>query len=135
MAKIAAAKTNFSVNAVAIEDEANSIDLSIDQEVITVDGFSQAGPERVVGNYSWSENVAGNFDGAASQGDATFFALLGSAGVATDYDPTGTTAGASNPHYTGTVVMKSLKISSKVGAAVTYTVDLEGASALVRAVA
>lgn len=135
MAKIAAKVSNFTLNSVAIEDELNSIDLKVDQETVLVNGFSGAGPERVVGNYDWTESIAGSFDGAASQGDATIFGMLGSAGVAAAFDPTGTSAAADHPNYDGTVVLKSYSISSKVGAAVTYSAELEGTSALTRAVA
>lgn len=135
MAKIAAKVSNFTLNSVAIEDELNSIDLKVDQETVMVNGFSSAGPERVVGNYDWTESISGSFDGAASQGDATIFGMLGSAGVAAAFDPTGNSAAANDPNYDGTVVLKSYSISSKVGAAVTYSAELEGNSALTRAVA
>lgn len=135
MAKIAAKASNFTLNSVAIEDELNSIDLKVDQETFLVNGFSAAGPERVVGNYDWTESIGGSADFAASQGDATIFGLVGSAGVAAAFDPTGTTAGTNDPNYDGTVVLKSYSISSKVGAAVTYSAELEGTSALTRAVA
>lgn len=133
MGKIAAAKANISINSVAMEDEADDISLSVKQEVIKVDGFSQAGPEKVVGNYDWNVDLGGNADFAASQGDATMFALLGSAGVAMDLDPTGTAAGSSNPHYTGTVVLEELSYKFGVGGAAKSTYKLQGASALTRA--
>lgn len=132
MAKQASWKSNYTLNSVSIEDELTSIDLSVDQETIKVDGFSNAGPERVVGNYDWKTSLAGNFDGATGQGDATIFALLGSAGVATGFDPTGASAGASDPNYDGTQVLKSYSIKAAVGAAVTYSAELEGNSALTR---
>lgn len=135
MAKQAAWKANYTLNSVALEDELTSIDLKVDQETIKVDGFQNTGPERVVGNYDWSESLAGNFDGAASQGDATIFALLGSAGVTAAFDPTGVTAGTNDPNYDGTTVLKSYSIKAAVGAAVTYSAELEGAGALARNVA
>ena len=134
MAKIAAAKANLSVNAVALEGELNDISLDIKQEVIKVDGFTQSGPEKVVGNYDWSFKLAGNSNFSSGQGDATVFALLGSAGVAQDFDPTGAVAAANNPHYTGTVVLEDYSIKAAVGAATKYSVGLSGASALTRAV-
>lgn len=135
MAKQAAWKANFTLNSVALEDELTSVDLKLEQETIKVDGFQNTGPERVVGNYDWSEDLAGNWDGAASQGDATIFAMLGSAGVAAGFDPTGATAGTNDPNYDGTVVLKDYSVKAAVGAAVTYSAALEGNSALTRAVA
>jgi hypothetical protein len=92
MAKIAAKAANLTVNSVAIEDELNSIELKVEQETVSVNGFSAIGPERVVGNYDFSMSVAGSFDGASGQGDATLFGLVGSAGVAVGFDPTGNSA-------------------------------------------
>lgn len=135
MAKQAAWKANYALNSVALEDELTSIDLKVEQETIKVEGFSNTGPERVVGNYDWTSSLAGTYDGASGQGDATLFALLGSDGVEQDFDPTGAAASANSPHYTGEVVLKSYGIKAAVGAAVTYSAELEGASALTRAVA
>ena len=136
MAKQAAWRANLSVNSVALEDELTSIDLKVEQETIVVTGFSNTGPERVVGNYDYSHSLAGNFDGAASQGDATLFALIGSSGVAVNFDPTGASAGANDPNYDATsAVLKSYSIKAAVGAAVTYAAELEGNSALARSTA
>lgn len=135
MAKRASWAANFSVNSVSIEDELTSIDLKVEQETFKVDGFSNGGPERVVGNYDWTESLAGNADFATGQGDATFFGLVGSAGVAAAFDPTGSSAGASDPNYDGTVVLKSYAIKAAVGAPITYSAELEGASALARSTA
>lgn len=132
MSKIASKVINFSVNSVAIEDELNNISQEVKQELAEVAGFSSSGPERVVGNYDWSYKMDGSFDGAASQGDATIWALIGSAGVATAFDPTGASNDADNPNFDSTAaVLESYTISGSVGGAVTYSATLQGASALV----
>ena len=135
MAKIPSKVANLSISSVAIEDELDKIDLKIEQETIVVNGFSANGPERVVGNYDYSLSIGGNFDGAASQGDATLFALIGDAdGGAMAFDPTGNSAGTSDPNYDSTsVVLKSYSISAAVGQSVKYSAELEGAAALSRA--
>lgn len=135
MAKIPSKVANFSLGGAAIEDELDKIDLKMDQESIKVDGISSVGPERVVGNYDWTVSLGGNFDGAASQGDATLFGLIGDAnGAAMAFDPTGATAGTDDPNYDATaVVLKSYSISVGVGQAIKYSAELEGASALTRA--
>ena len=136
MAKKAAANINVAINSVAIEDELTIVELSFQQEAIKVDGLSSVGPERVVGNYDWGLSGEGNFDGAASQGDATLFALKGSAGVATAFDPTGGAAGANDPNYDGSsAVLESYSIKGGVGQPVSYSFQLQGNSALTRAVA
>jgi hypothetical protein len=135
MAKKAAKNINFTLNSVAIEDEVTQIALNVKQETVKVDGLSSAGPERVVGNYDYDISLDGNFDGAASQGDATIFGLVGNAGVAAGFDPTGGAAGASDPNYDGTYVLASYSIKGGVGGAVQYSATLEGNGALSRAVA
>ena len=136
MAKRPAKNMDFSVNSVAIEDELTSLTQNLKQETIKVDGLSSAGPERVIGNYDVDYQLEGNADFAASQGDATLFALIGSSGVATNFKPTGAAAGASDPNYTMTsAVLASYSIKGSVGGAISYSAALEGNSAITRAVA
>ena len=133
MAKIASKVANFAVNSVAIEDELDKLDLKVEQETIVVNGLSSTGPERVVGNYDYSFDIGGNFDGAASQGDATLFGLVGSSGVTAAFDPTGQSAGTNDPNFDAAgVVLKSYSISAAVGQAVKYSATLEGNGALAR---
>ena len=134
MAKIAAKLINFSINSVALEDELSSITQNVEQETPEVTGLSSTGPERVVGNYDFSYDLDGFFDGAASQGDATMFAQIGAASVLQGFDTTGEAAGANDPNYDGNVVLSSYSISGAVGGAVTYIVTEQGAGALTRAV-
>lgn len=135
MAKKASAVSNLSVNSVALESYLDGTSLKVSQEVIDVTGFVQTGPSKVVGNYDFTQNLSGQFDGASGAVDATLFGLVGNAGVATDFSPTGVAAGANDPHYTATQVLESYEISAKTGAAVTFSASLSGNSALVRAVA
>lgn len=137
MAKIPSKVANLAISSVALEDELDKIDLKLEQETIVVNGLSSTGPERVVGNYDYSLSIGGNFDGAASQGDATLFALIGDAdGGAMAFDPTGNSAATNDPNYDSTaIVLKSYSISAAVGQSVKYSAELEGAAALSRAVA
>ena len=133
MGKVAAHKSKYSLNSVALEGKLTSIELDIKQEAPTVEALASTGPEVVVGNYDWSQKVDGQFDGASGSIDATLFGLIGSAGQATDFGPTGNVAGANDPHYTGTAVLTDLTIKGQVGGAVTETATLQGNSALTRA--
>jgi hypothetical protein len=135
MAKLAAKNINYTLNSVAIEDEITSITQNVKQETIKVDGLSDTGPRRVVGNYDFDYSLDGNADFAAAQGDATLFALVGSAGVASGFDPTGNSAAAGDPNYDSTVVLASYSVKGGVGQSVSYSATLEGNSALTRAVA
>ena len=130
MAKIAAKNINVSVNSVSLEDEVSSITQNVEQETPEVAGLSSTGPERVVGNYDFSYDIDGFWDGASSQGDATLFAQIGASSVAMAFDPTGASAGSNDPNYDSSVVLSSYSISGAVGGAVTYSATEQGASAL-----
>ena len=136
MGKIASKDTNIAINSVNLEDDIDSFSLDISQETPTVTGFADAGPRRVVGNYDYTLGISGNNDYAASQADATLFALVGSSGVAMGVDPTGNTAGANDPNYDATsVVLASYGIAGSVGGQSTFSASLLGNSALARTVA
>lgn len=135
MARIAARNLNVTLNSVAIEDELNSATQNITQELPVVTAFADAGPRVVAGNYDFTYALGGSADFAASQGDATLFAMLGSAGVSLGFDPTGQAAGSNDPNYDSTVCLASLSISFATGGAATYTANLQGNSALSRTVA
>lgn len=132
MAKIAAKVINFKIGAVPLEDELNSITQNVEQETPEVAGLSSTGPERVVGNYDFSYDLDGFFDGAASQGDATLFAQIGNSGQTSAFDVTGETSDTDDPNYDATVVLSSYSISGSVGGAVTYSATEQGTSDLTR---
>lgn len=136
MAKKAARDANITVNSVSIEDDVNSFSLDVKQEVIDVTAFADAGPRRLTGNYDYGLSVEGAADFAASQSDATLYGMVGSSGVAVAVDPTGASADANNPNYDSTsMVLESYSLKGAVGAAVTFSAQLQGNSALDRAVA
>ena len=135
MARQAARALNVTLNSVSIEDELNSATQNLEQELPVVTAFADAGPRVVAGNYDFSYDLGGSADFAASQGDATLFAMLASAGVTLGFDPTGATAAAGDPNYDSTVCLASYSISFATGGAAEYSATLQGNSALTRAVA
>lgn len=134
MAKIASILADFELTGTAIEDELSSISLDVRQQIISVDGLSAAGPERVQANYDWSVSLEGAFDGASGQGDDLLFDLVATtSGSGTiGFEPTGVTNTANNPNYDGSVFLETYSIKSAVGAATTYSATLQGATALTR---
>lgn len=136
MSKIPAKVANIMVNSVVIEDDVDNFSLNVTQETPVVNGISDAGPRRVVGNYDFNLDLSGACDFAAAQTDATLFGMVGSAGVAVGVDPTGATpATASDPHYDSTMVLASYGISGAVGGRIDFKASLQGNSALTRTVA
>lgn len=133
MAKKAARALNVTLNSVAIEDELNQFQLQVTQENPVVTAFADDGPRVVPANYDWNMSGGGSSDFAASQGDATLFGMLGSAGVTIGADPTGASAATNDPNYDGTVVLSNYQLSFQNGQAAQYSFQLQGTSALARA--
>ena len=134
MARIPGKDANFSYNSVAIEDELNSIEMAVDVNLPEVTAFGDAAAEFVEGLPNSKFSLSGSADLAASQGDATIFGQIGSGEAAVVSDPTGTSVGASNPHYTGNALVASYRLRTEVGGPVTYDAELQVNGVLTRAV-
>jgi hypothetical protein len=136
MAKQPSKNLNVTVNSVALEDDLSGASLKIDQQTPDSTSLSDAGPRRVVDNYDYTMSLDGTADFAAAQSDATLFAMLASAGVATAFEPTGGSVGASDPHYdSASMVLGSYSIDVKIGQATKFSAELRGNAALARSVA
>ena len=135
MARLAGNDANFSYNTVAIEDELNSITLTVDNTLTEVTAFADIGAEFVEGLMNAKFSIAGSCDFAAAQGDATIFGQIGSGEAAHVFQPTGTAAAADHPNYTGNSLVKSYVITCEVGGAATYTAELQVNGPVVRTVA
>lgn len=132
MARLAAKDADLSINSVAIEDELDKAELAIDVDVPEVTSFNDGAKTFVEGKYGFSLSVDGSADLAASQGDASIFALLGGGPVAMIYTPGGGTESSNNPDYDGNVILKSYRLRSEVGAAVRYSAQFQGTGGLIR---
>ena len=136
MAKRASRDLNWAINAVAIENFLESSSQEVTQEAPVVTGYADTGPRRLAANYDVKYSGEGNNDFAASQLDATIFALVGSAGVASAFDPTGAAAGANDPNYDMTSGgLETYSIRTAIGQPGKFSFGLAGNAALSRAVA
>lgn len=134
MARIHGANANYTFNSVAIEDELNSIDQEVRQNLGEVTAFADTGESHVAGKYGWSHQISGSADFAASQGDATLFAAIDGTAKAVLFDPVGGGTGGdtNNPVYGGSAFVESYSISCRVGSPVSYSARLRGTGALTR---
>ncbi len=132
MARIHGEDANYALDSVTIEDELNSIDQTIEQDISEVTAFADVAKEWVRGKYGWGHEIAGAADFAASQGDETIWGAAGGAEVPLSFDPTGNGAGANDPNYDGNGHLKRYSISASVNAPATYRATLEGNGALAR---
>ena len=134
MARQAGKSADFAYNSVAIEDELTSITQTTDVNIVEVTAFGDAATTYVEGLPNSTYSVAGGFDPAASQGDATLFSAIGSGANTATFETTGAAAGTNAPVYSGSAFVSSYSITSDVGGATSYTADFQVSGALARAV-
>ena len=109
------ADADFVFNAVALEDELDTASMNFDVPEAEITAFADTYSNFLAGKPGVNLDVAGAWDPAASQGDATIFAALGGVGLTYDFEPGGTTG------YNGFAIVTSYQISSKVNDAVKYS--------------
>ena len=124
MARIAGNDANF-LFVIQIEDELNSIGLTVDNTLTEVTAFADTGAEFVEGLHNAKISLAGSCDFANTQGDDTIFNKIGAGETAFTFSPTGGTIGVDDPHYTGNAFVSSYSITCPVGGAATYTAELQ----------
>ena len=134
MARQAGKLADFSFNSVDISDEISSLTQTTDVNIVEVTAFGDAAATYVEGLPNSNYSVAGAFDPAASQGDATIFTRIGSGAATASFETTGAVAGTNAPVYSGSAFVSSYSITSDVGGATTYTADFQVSGALSRAV-
>ena len=115
MARGAIGSADFSFDSVALEDEVNSVTLTFDVPSADVTAFSDTYQVPVAGKPSAKIDIAGAWDPAAAQGDATIFSELGQEAEEWDFEPDGSTG------YDGFAIVTSYSITATVNDAVKYT--------------
>lgn len=136
MAKVAGKKAKFSFSGVALEDEINSVGMTVNQNLPEVTALSDPGNEHVEGLTNSTFDVSGAADFAAAQGDATIFAAIGTGKKPVVLNPTGVTPASTNaPHYKGDVLVSSYSITADVAGHVGYSTSFQVSGAVTRATA
>lgn len=130
-----AAKTIDLTYVISLEEYLTNVEMNITQEAPVVTAFADAGPRRVVGNYDYTFSIEGQWDNTSALVDEKIFSQVGAAATAIGFDPTGQTAGSSDPNYDGSVILTNYTVRAAIGQAVTFSAAMAGASALARNVA
>lgn len=125
MARIAGKQADFSFNSVDLEDELQTIELTVDNNLAEVTAFADDGAEFVEGLPNSTISLGGAFDPAASQGDATIFGQIGSGEAAYVFQPTGNTPNTDDPNYVGNALVSSYTITADVVGPVSYSAVLQ----------
>ena len=143
MARTHGKDSNFSFNAVAIEDELNSVTMNASVTESDITAFGDAYQNFLAGKKNVTFDVSGALDpDFASDGDATIFdhITLTSGPKTLVYDPDGAGPDTNSPEYTCTssgltgAMCSSYTISLPVGGAATYTASFQCSGSTTRAV-
>ena len=128
---------HVTINAVDLSDHVKSVTFDISANALDETAMADTTIHRIVGMKDWSVSVDFMQDFAAAKVDATLWAVYnGGAAVTIIVRPDSDAVGATNPNYTGSVVLTSYSpITGGVGDLATTSVTFEGAGALSRAVA
>ncbi len=134
MARATGSTFDFMWYSVSIEDELNSVEMTMDVDLQEVTAAADAAPEFVEGKANGSISIAGSADLAANQGDAKLFGAIGAGEQAFIWSPAGGAAGTNNPNYTGNAYVKTYRLRSSVKEALNYSATLQVNGAVNRGV-
>lgn len=136
MPKMVLTAAYLSLNAVDVSSSTSKIELTTEVADEDVTTFGSLGWKEVIGGLKEGSLAATlKQDVAAGQLDATMWPLLGSL-IPFEVRLSNAAVGASNPKYTGSVLVKNWKpISGEVGSVAEVEIDYPTSGAVLRAVA
>lgn len=133
MASFAFTDASVVINAVDLSDHVRSVTLNVEAEDLEDTAMGDTYRSRIGGLKDWSIDVEFNQDFAASEVDATIFPILGTV-VTVTVKPTSAAVGATNPSYSGSVLISEYNpLDGSVGDLATTSVSWPGAGTLTRA--
>ena len=133
MAEVVFTNAFVSLNAVDLSDHVRQVTLSYNAEPADITAMSDTTRQRIGGLKDWSISIEFNQDYAASEVDATLFALVGTT-FAIEIRPDAGAVAATNPKFTGTALLESYQpVGGSIGEVHVSPVQLSAASSLTRA--
>ena len=137
MAKQVATNVVVKIGGVDLSAFVSNVSLSSSADAIETTTFSSGGArERVSGLKDNSVTIDFMQDYAAAAVEATVYPLIGSTAVAFEILPNGTAVGASNPKYTGSLIVTDwTPVAGAVGELLTASVTWPITGAITKATA
>ncbi len=133
MASVAFTNAFVSVNAVDLSTFVRSVTINVEAEDLEDTAMGDTFRSRIGGLKDWSVDLEFNQDFAASAVDVSIFSLLGTV-IAVIVKPVNTTTSATNPQYSGNVLVSEYNpLDGSVGDLATTSVSWPGAGVLARA--
>jgi len=123
------------VNGTDLSTYARSVTIEVSGDQLDDTAMGDTFRSRIGGLKDWSISIDFNQDFGSSAVDATLFPLLNTV-VGVVVNPEGSTTSATNPKYSGNVLVSSYTpVSGSVGDLATTSVSWQGAGTLTRATA
>ena len=130
---IGGATAVVTINSVALSDHATAATLEISYADVDTTAFGDSVRTRIAGLGDATVNISWNQDYGSSEIDATFNGIVGTV-VAFELTPASGSVSATNPKYSGNVLVNSYTpISAEVGALSTITTSWPVTGAITRA--
>lgn len=134
MAVFAFTDASVVINAVDLSDHVAQVSIETSADELDDTAMGATFHARIAGLKDWSVTLKFNQDFAAGKVDATIFPLLGTV-VAITIKSTSAVVGATNPSYSGLVLVNDYKpLDGSVGDLAGFSVTWPGAGTLTRAV-
>lgn len=132
MATFAFTDAKVTINSVDLSDHVRQVKLSIEADDLENTAMGADFKSRIGGLKDWSVDLEFNQDFAASKVDATVFPLIGDV-TAIEIVPVNDTVSATNPKYSGNVLVKEYSpLDGSVGDLATTSFTWPGAGDLSR---
>lgn len=133
MATFAFTDASVVINSVDLSDHVRQVKITAEADDLENTAMGATYKSRLGGLKDWSVDIEFNQDFASAKVDATVFPLLGSTTTITII-PVNTTVGATNPSYSGSVLVKEYApLDGSVGDLATTSFTWPGAGTLTRA--
>ena len=130
---IGGATAVVTINSVALSDHATAATLEISYDDVDTTAFGDSVRTRIAGLGDATVNISWHQDYGSSEIDATFNGIVGTV-VAFELTPTSGSVSATNPKYTGSVLVSSYTpIAAEIGALSTITTSWPVTGAITRA--
>jgi len=134
MSEIVLKDASVVVNSVDLSDHISSVTINYSAEITDKTAFGATARSRIAGLKDFSVDLEFNQDYASSNVDATLFPLVGAAAFAIVIKPTSGSVSATNPSFTGNVLVETYSpLAGAVGELNKTSVSLPGDGDMTRA--
>lgn len=135
MGKFVCLDFSVTVNGVDLSDHIDKVTINATGDEVESTAMGDTWKERMVGLLDWSANIEFQQDFAASKVDATLWAaFIAKAPIAIVAKPTSGSVSATNPSYTGSIILSQYSpLDAGVGDLTKTSITWPGTGALVRA--